>query len=210
MNILLIFFALPIATIIFSIVLQKLLKCPILVAITIFAIFLIVTFAAFSAEFLVFAILYAILAFITAFITMIICEYLENRRGSHCWRRCRNNSDNCWRNCNCNNDLLTISSNCRNNGNGDLLTISSTGRNGNTNDLLTIRSNCENNGCNCSNCDNSFNGIITISGENGANTDNNNCGCNNNSNNNDFVARANIVPNSNGRSGSFNGCYRRR
>ena len=142
MNILLIFFALPIATIIFSIVLQKLLKCPILVAITIFAIFLIVTFAVFSAEFLVFAILYAILAFITAFVTMIICEYLENRRGL--------------------------------------------------------------------NCDKSFNGIITISSENGVNADNNNCGCNNNSNNNDFVARANIVPNSNGRSGSFNGCYRRR
>ena len=41
MNILLIFFALPIATIIISIALQKILKCPILVAAIIFAIFLI-------------------------------------------------------------------------------------------------------------------------------------------------------------------------
>ena len=40
MNILLIFFALPIATIIISIALQKILRCPILVAAIIFAIFL--------------------------------------------------------------------------------------------------------------------------------------------------------------------------
>ena len=44
MNVLLIFFALPIATIIISIALQKILKCPPLVASIIFAIFLIVTF----------------------------------------------------------------------------------------------------------------------------------------------------------------------
>ena len=44
-NILLIFFALPIATIIISIALQKILKNPALVAAVIFAIFLIVTFA---------------------------------------------------------------------------------------------------------------------------------------------------------------------
>ena len=44
MNILLIFFALPIAVIIISIALQKILKNPILVAAIIFAVFLIVTF----------------------------------------------------------------------------------------------------------------------------------------------------------------------
>ena len=41
---LLIFFALPLATIIISIALQKMLKCPFLVAGIIFAIFLVVTF----------------------------------------------------------------------------------------------------------------------------------------------------------------------
>ena len=44
MNTLLIFFALPIAVIIISIALQKIFKCPFLVAAIIFAAFLIVTF----------------------------------------------------------------------------------------------------------------------------------------------------------------------
>ena len=57
MNILLLFFALPIATIILSIVLQKILKCPILVAATFFAIYLIVAFAIFDSGFLIFVIL---------------------------------------------------------------------------------------------------------------------------------------------------------
>ncbi len=87
MNTLLIFFALPIATIILAIVLQKILKCALLVAATFFAIYLIVTFAAFDASFLVFAIAYTILAYITAVITKIICHCLE------IWRQ----------QCNCNN-----------------------------------------------------------------------------------------------------------
>ena len=53
MNILLIFFALPIATILLAIVLQKILKSPILVAIIFFAIYLIVTFTAFDSDFLI-------------------------------------------------------------------------------------------------------------------------------------------------------------
>ena len=88
MNTLLIFFALPIATIILAIVLQKILKCPLLVAATFFAIYLIVTFAVFGASFLVFAIVYTILAYITAVITKIICHCLE------IWRQ----------QCNCNNN----------------------------------------------------------------------------------------------------------
>ena len=44
MNLLLIFFALPLATIVFSIALQKIIDNPILVASIIFSIFLIVTF----------------------------------------------------------------------------------------------------------------------------------------------------------------------
>lgn len=78
MNTLLIFFALPIATIILSIVLQKILKCPLLVAATFFAIYLIVTFAVFDVNFLVWAILYTILAYITAVLTKIICNCFAN------------------------------------------------------------------------------------------------------------------------------------
>ena len=51
MNILLLFFVLPIATIILSIVLLKLLKCPVLVAATFFAIYLILAYTAFDSDF---------------------------------------------------------------------------------------------------------------------------------------------------------------
>jgi hypothetical protein len=83
MNILLIFFALPIAVIIISVVLQKLLKSPILVALLVFAIFLIVTFVAYDATFLVETIVYTIIAFITAYLTKIIIAFNENG-GSSC------------------------------------------------------------------------------------------------------------------------------
>ncbi len=81
-----IFFALPLATILLSIVLQKVLRSPILATITIFAIFLIVAFVAFSdtlAEALIATIIYTIIAFITASITKIVCQIL---------RRCLSNN----------------------------------------------------------------------------------------------------------------------
>ena len=79
MNTLLIFFALPIAVIIISIALQKIFKCPFLVA----------------------TIAYTILAFITAILTNIICRILqeldrreEERESNCCNRRNRNSSNN--------------------------------------------------------------------------------------------------------------------
>ena len=83
MNTLLLFFAIPVATIILSIVLQKLLQSPILVAATFFAIFLILTFAVFDESFLVFAILYTLLALVTALIVRFIC-YLINNSSNPC------------------------------------------------------------------------------------------------------------------------------
>ena len=77
MNTLLLFFALPVATVILAIVLQKILNNPLLVAATFFAIYLIVTFAAFDVSFLVYAIAYTILAYITAVLTRIICRLLK-------------------------------------------------------------------------------------------------------------------------------------
>lgn len=84
MNTLLLFFALPIATIILAIALQKILKCPFLVAGVFFAIYLIVAFAAFDASFLVFAVVYTIIAFITAIITQIITNFIKNNNVCHC------------------------------------------------------------------------------------------------------------------------------
>ncbi len=98
MNTLLIFFALPIAVIIISIALQKIFKCPFLVAAIIFAIFLIVTFAIGNLIYLVATIAYTILAFVTAVLTNIICRVLreldrrEGERESSCGRRNGNSS----------------------------------------------------------------------------------------------------------------------
>lgn len=73
---LLFYVVLPIATIIFSIALQKLLKCPILVSGIIFAIFFILTFTAFEGTtiFLLNTILYTIIAYITAYLTCLNCK----------------------------------------------------------------------------------------------------------------------------------------
>lgn len=93
MNTLLIFFALPIATIILSIVLEKILRCPILTAATFFAIYLIIAFAVFNASALVFVIIYTILAYITA----LIAEFFFSRcRRKECNINCcqENNRNN--------------------------------------------------------------------------------------------------------------------
>ena len=117
-----IFFALPLATILLAIVFQKILRSPILVAITFFAIYLIVAFAAFSdtlAEAIIAAIIYTIIAYITAYIVMIICRF--RRRFCHCRREEAENN----RRCGCGNsdrssDLLTIDSTCMANDTNNL------------------------------------------------------------------------------------------
>ena len=101
MNNLLIFFAFPIAVIIVSIILQKLLNNPLLVASLIFAVFLIITFAAFDETFLIATLAYTILSFITAFITKIICNNQENDNGI----------------CNCLNNILSDNASTQNTNN---------------------------------------------------------------------------------------------
>ena len=94
-NILLIFFALPIATIIISIALQKILDNPVLVAAIIFAIFLVVTFIIGDLNFLIATIVYTIISFLTAAIINYIDENNENNdnensnnnNGNQCRRR---------------------------------------------------------------------------------------------------------------------------
>lgn len=90
MNILL-YFALPVATIILAIVLEKILRCPFLTAATFFAIYLIVAFAAFDASFLIFAIAYTILAFIAAYIAECLFQR-SNNSGCSCNRLKNTNS----------------------------------------------------------------------------------------------------------------------
>lgn len=75
-TLLLLLFAIPLATIILSIVLQKILNCPWLVAATFFAIFLIVTFIIGDIRFLIFVIIYTIISFITALIVRFICDII--------------------------------------------------------------------------------------------------------------------------------------
>ncbi|MBR3720561.1 MAG: DUF2651 family protein [Clostridia bacterium] len=97
MNNLLIFFAIPVATIIFSIVLQRLLQSPILVAATAFAIFLIITFAVFDESFLVFAILYTLLALITALLARFICCLINNSDNPCINGEAMKNNRNLWK-----------------------------------------------------------------------------------------------------------------
>lgn len=93
MNLLLIFFVLPLAVIIFSIALEIILNRPVLVSAVIFAIFLIVAFIAFggSATAIIAAIIYAILALIVAFITNIISDFIDRNCNNSC--KCHDNND---------------------------------------------------------------------------------------------------------------------
>lgn len=142
MNILLIFFALPIATIIVSIALQRILKCPMLVAAIIFAIFLVVTFIIDDLIFLVATIVYTIISFITALIICLICRFFseedEDNENHSCFTcGCSGNqiSDNLSKQ----NQLLTINSNYQNTSNNELLANNS--YNEAENDLLAVNNN---------------------------------------------------------------------
>lgn len=182
MNILLIFFALPIATIIISIALQKIFKCPSLVAAIIFAIFLIVTFIIGDLDFLIATIVYTIISFITAAIVCLICRLLRRLRDNDDYNcticRAKRNQNSCGcANNNSTNELFDMNSNCGNLENSNLLTISSNRIN---NDLISINSN--------------------------RNASNSVCGC---ANTNEITARINVIPNTNRRTGQFSGCYRR-
>ena len=74
---LLLFFAIPVATIILAVVWQRIIRSPTLVALTAFAIFLIITFAAFDSSFLINAIIYTTLAYIAAWIAKFVCDNIR-------------------------------------------------------------------------------------------------------------------------------------
>lgn len=88
------FIILPLATILIAIVLQKLLRSPILVALLVFAVYLILAFTVFTTDFLINAIIYTIIAFITAVIVRLICCLIKRLN-------CNDNNGIC---SSCNND----------------------------------------------------------------------------------------------------------
>ena len=153
----LLFFILPFATILLSIVLQKLLKSPILVAITFFAIYLILTYTVFGTSFLIFAIVYSILAYITAAITRLICTIIRRLRECNC--------DGRWINWLCRDDY-TRSNNIANSNNitgisnvsnGNNIISSNNVANDNIIGTTNITETINNNGRNTSCCNNSGN-----------------------------------------------------
>lgn len=93
MNILLIFFAIPIATIILSAILETFIRCPIKVAGIFFSIFLVLAFIlGGTAELIVAAIVYTIISFVTAY---IVCLVMRNRDCDNDSSSCSNNRNSC-------------------------------------------------------------------------------------------------------------------
>lgn len=86
------FIVLPIATIILAFVLQKLLRVPILTALTFFAIYLILAYTVFDNTFLINTIVYTVLAYIAALIAEYIYTNCKLRR--LCCNFNSNNSNN--------------------------------------------------------------------------------------------------------------------
>ena len=172
MDTLLLLFAIPVAIIILSIVLQKILRCPILVAGTFFAIFLIVAFTAFDSSFLIYVIIYTILSYVTAILTRLVCNLIA--KFADCFEDdgcciCGNNT-RCRREICCNNSQrIRIGNNCNsnnccnnqnnNNEQGTTFTLTSsqpepvlflTNRNSNPNcNNWNIRNGVPNNNCCC-------------------------------------------------------------
>lgn len=156
---LLIFFAIPFATILLAIVLEKILDNPILVAITFFGVYLIIIFALFAfgvitdlASALIAIIIYTIIAFITAYIVRLIkciCDRFFD--GCKCGF-CSNNSTNDSTVQPINNNPVLGVNDTNNSDNGNLLRISCRCNNGNSQELLSVNSNCPNSDDNDNTC----------------------------------------------------------
>lgn len=132
MNNLLIFFALPLATIIIAVVLEKIWKNYILVTLFTFAIYLIVAFALGDSTLLVLVIIYTVLAFIAAFLSKLfrkLCKCFQNLEevgnvqdnndsNINNNRRCNNTNNSCCSNDNSQNLAINanVTPNMCNNG----------------------------------------------------------------------------------------------
>ena len=99
---LLIFFAIPLAVVVISIALQKLLDNPFLVAGIIFSILLIIVLAFFDTIYLIAVVAYSVLSFLTAILACMLCRFLRN---ALCNGTCNDNSQNI------DNDIITLTNN---------------------------------------------------------------------------------------------------
>ena len=154
---LLIFFAIPLATILLAIVLENILDNPVLVAITFFAVYLVIAVALVAlgaitdlATALIAVIVYTIIAFITAYLVRLFMCLCERYFNSCLCRRCPENSNN-------NNNNMLATSNLTNNN----LMLSNNETNlGNEinilNDVNTTNSNGSNVNCTCRNNNRNF------------------------------------------------------
>lgn len=159
-----IIFSIVFAVIIFAIVLQRIIHCPILVGFAIFAALLIVAAVFNNTTFVIIAIALGILAFIVAFLDCIFrnSNFLRNNRCLTC--ECDNNNNN---NNDDSDDTLTIV-----NSNGTVFARI----NGNT---IQCRDNDNSNCCNCR-CNNDNNIALSngnILSTNDINSNFSNCGC---------------------------------
>ena len=159
-----IIFSIVFAVIIFAIVLQRIIHCPILVGFAIFAALLIVAAVFNNTTFVIIAIVLGILAFIVAFLDCIFrnSNFLRNNRCLTC--ECDNNNNH---NNDDSDDTLTIV-----NSNGTVLARI----NGNT---IQCRDNDNSNCCSCE-CNNDNNIALSngnILATNDINSNFSNCGC---------------------------------
>ena len=124
-----IFFALALATIVLAILINRIVRCPILISLVFFSITLLIAAIIGSTILVVFAVLLGILAFVSAFLDCVFmkCGFFRNNNCLICNNPYEDNNDCC-----CNNDdnLNIVNSNgqvvaringntvsCRNNNN---------------------------------------------------------------------------------------------
>ena len=102
MNVLLVFFAIPLAVIVISIALEKLLDCPILVGAIVFSILLLIAVIFSNTIYFILTVIYTLLAFLTAWITKLMYKFILGLK------KCNNN-------CNTrdNNQELTVNGRVR-------------------------------------------------------------------------------------------------
>ena len=102
MNVLLVFFAIPLAVIVISIALEKLLDCPILVGAIVFSILLLIAVIFSNTIYFILTVIYTLLAFLTAWITKLMYKFILRLK-------------NCNNNCNTgdNNQELTVNGRVR-------------------------------------------------------------------------------------------------
>lgn len=115
MNVLLIFFAIPLAVIVISIALEKLLDCPVLVSAIIFSILLLIAVFYTTTIFFILTVIYAIISFISAWLCKYFYKFICNLR--KCNSNCNSEENNRTLNVNGRVRILDSSNNNQNNQN---------------------------------------------------------------------------------------------